>query len=165
MKYKITHLVTAEFVAEVIVDESEINTQTNDLKEYKKPDGKFEFTMIKGTEKLVRTTYEKHNDKEFNIINQDMLQAYKDLLACHNESAAARKGSISNYAISTNVLCLKKTLGTENVVIIVNVRNSNQSFSVPSPLTGSWTNALTNASYTLNSTISLTPYQYIILKN
>jgi len=94
-----------------------------------------------------------------------MLQAYKDLLAFHNESAAARKGSISNYAISTNVLCLKKTLGTENVVIIVNVRNSNQSFSVPSPLTGSWTNALTNASYTLNSTISLTPYQYIILKN
>ena len=98
-------------------------------------------------------------------INQDMLQAYKDLLAFHNESAAARKGSISNYAISTNVLCLKKTLGTENVVIIVNVRNSNQSFSVPSPLTGNWTNALNNASYTLNSTINLTPYQYIILKN
>jgi len=73
MKYKITHLVTAEFVDEVIVDESEINTQTNDLKEYKKPDGKFEFTMIKGTEKLVRTTYEKHNDKEFNIINQDSI--------------------------------------------------------------------------------------------
>jgi glycosidase len=98
-------------------------------------------------------------------INQDMLQAYKDLLAFHNESAAARKGSISNYVNSANVLCLKKTLGTENVVIIVNVRNSNQSFSVPSPLTGSWTNALTNASYTLNSTISLAPYQYIILKN
>ena len=73
MKYKISHLITADFVAEVIVDESEINTQTNDLKEYKKPDGKFEFTMIKGTEKLVRTTYEKHNDKEFNIINQDSI--------------------------------------------------------------------------------------------
>ena len=98
-------------------------------------------------------------------INQDMLQAYKDLLAFHNESAAARKGSISNYAISTNVLCLKKTLGSENVVIIVNVRNSNQTITVPSPLTGSWTNALTNASYTLGSTVNLAPYQYIILKN
>ncbi len=73
MKYKITHLVTAEFVAEIIVDESEINIQTNDLGEYKKPNGKFEFTMIKGTEKLERTTYEKHNDKEFNIINQDSI--------------------------------------------------------------------------------------------
>jgi glycosidase len=98
-------------------------------------------------------------------INQDMLQAYKDMLAFHNESAAARKGSISNYAVSTNVLCAKKTLGTENVVIIVNVRNSNQMITIPSPLTGSWTNALTNASYTLGSTVSLTPYQYIILKN
>jgi glycosidase len=98
-------------------------------------------------------------------INQDMLQAYKDMLAFHNESGAARKGSISNYAISTNVLCLKKTLGTENVVIIVNVRNSNQTFSVPSPLTGTWTNALTNASYTLGSTLNLAPYQYLILKN
>ena len=73
MKYKITHRVTADFIAEVIVDESEIDTKTNDLREYKKPNGKFEFTMIKGTEKLERTTYEKHNDKEFNIINQDSI--------------------------------------------------------------------------------------------
>jgi glycosidase len=98
-------------------------------------------------------------------INQDMLQAYKDMLAFHNESAAARKGSISNYAVSTNVLCLKKTLGTESVVILVNVRNSTQSYAVPSPLTGTWTNALTNASYSLGSTVSLAPYQYILLKN
>ena len=73
MKYKITHRVTADFIAEVIVDESEIDTKTNDLREYKKPNGKFEFTMIKGTEKIERTTYEKHNDKEFNIINQDSI--------------------------------------------------------------------------------------------
>jgi len=73
MKYKITHLVTADFVAEIIVDESEIDTQTNDLKEFKKPNGKFEFSMIKGTEQLTRTTYEKYNDKEFNIINQDSI--------------------------------------------------------------------------------------------
>lgn len=98
-------------------------------------------------------------------INQDMLQAYKDLLAFHNESAAARKGSISNYVASSNVLCIKKTLGTENVVIIVNVRNSNQSFTVPNPISGTWTNALSNTSYTLSGTINLTPYQYIILKN
>ena len=73
MKYKITHRVTADFIAEVIIDESEIDTKTNDLKEYKKPNGKFEFTMIKGTEKIERTTYEKYNDKEFNIINQDSI--------------------------------------------------------------------------------------------
>lgn len=98
-------------------------------------------------------------------INQDMLQAYKDILAFHNQSAAARKGNISNYMTSTNVLCIEKTLGTEHVVIIVNVRNSNQSFTVPSPISGTWTNALTNSSYSLSGTLNLTPYQYIILKN
>jgi glycosidase len=98
-------------------------------------------------------------------INQDMLQAYKDMLAFHNESAAARKGTISNFVNSANVLCMKKVLGSESVVIIVNVRNSTQSYAVPSPLTGTWTNALTNASYTLGSTLSLAPYQYLILKN
>lgn len=98
-------------------------------------------------------------------INQDMLQAYKDMLAFHNQSAAARKGTISNFVNSSNVLCIKKVLGSESVVIIVNVRNSTQSYAVPSPLTGTWTNALTNASYTLGSTVSLAPYQYILLKN
>jgi glycosidase len=98
-------------------------------------------------------------------INQDMLQAYKDMLAFHNQSAAARKGSISNFVNSANVLCIKKVFGSESVVIIVNVRNSTQSYAVPSPLTGTWTNAITNASYALGSTVSLAPYQYILLKN
>jgi glycosidase len=70
-------------------------------------------------------------------INPDMLQAYKNILAFHKQSPAARKGSISNYVNSANVICMKKTLGTENVVVIVNVRNSTQTYTVPSPLTGS----------------------------
>ena len=44
-KYKITHLISAEFVAEAIVTEDQIDTNTNDLKDYKKPDSKFNFTM------------------------------------------------------------------------------------------------------------------------
>ena len=98
-------------------------------------------------------------------INPDMLQAYKNILAFHKQSPAARKGSISNYVNSANVICMKKTLGTENVVVIVNVRNSTQAYTVPSPLTGSWVNAITNSSYTLSSNINLAPYQYLILKN
>ena len=33
-KYKITHKITADFIAEEIVNEDEIDTETNDLKEY-----------------------------------------------------------------------------------------------------------------------------------
>ena len=42
-KYKITHKITADFIAEVIVNENEIDTKINDLREYKKPNSKFEY--------------------------------------------------------------------------------------------------------------------------
>ena len=40
-KYKITHLNSAEFEATAIVNQDQIDEKTNNLKEYKKPDSKF----------------------------------------------------------------------------------------------------------------------------
>ena len=48
-KYKITHKITADFIAEIIVNEDQIDSSINDLKEYKKPNSKFDYTMLKGT--------------------------------------------------------------------------------------------------------------------
>ena len=62
-KYKITHKITADFIAEVIVNEDEIDTEINDLKEYKKPNSKFEYTMLKGTESVTQTNYELYDEK------------------------------------------------------------------------------------------------------
>ena len=61
-KYKITHKINADFVAEIIVNEDDIDTQTNDLKEYKKPNSKFEYTMLKGTESITQTIYEEYDE-------------------------------------------------------------------------------------------------------
>ena len=61
-KYKISHRVSADFIAEIIVNEDEINIQTNDLKEYKKPNSKFEYTMLKGTESITQTIYEEYDE-------------------------------------------------------------------------------------------------------
>ena len=61
-KYKITHIVSAEFKATIIVNEDEIDEKTNDLKDYKKPDSKFSFTMIKGTESITRSFYEDYGE-------------------------------------------------------------------------------------------------------
>ena len=69
-KYKITHKITADFIAEVIVNEDEIDINTNDLKDYKKPNSKFEYTMLKGTESVTQTTYEEY-DKKFNISSKN----------------------------------------------------------------------------------------------
>ena len=65
-KYKITHRVTADFIAEIIVNEDEIDANINDLKEYKKPNSKFNFTMLKGTESVTQTNYELYDEKPDN---------------------------------------------------------------------------------------------------
>jgi hypothetical protein len=65
-KYKITHKITADFIAEVIVNEDQIDASINDLKEYKKPNSKFEYTMLKGTESVTQTTYEQYDEKPNN---------------------------------------------------------------------------------------------------
>ena len=61
-KYKITHKINADFVAEIIVNEDQIDASINDLKEYKKPNSKFEYTMLKGTESVTQTTYELYDE-------------------------------------------------------------------------------------------------------
>jgi len=70
MKYIIRHYLNVDATAEVIVDESEIDIHLNDLKEHKKPNSKCKFNVIKGNEKLIRTTYEKYDEK-FNNSTKD----------------------------------------------------------------------------------------------
>jgi hypothetical protein len=65
-KYKIVHKITADFIAEAIVNEDEIDTSINDLKEYKKPNSKFEYTMLKGTEQITQSNYELYDEKPNN---------------------------------------------------------------------------------------------------
>jgi len=65
-KYKIVHKITADFIAEAIVNEDEIDTAINDLKEYKKPNSKFEFTMVKGTENITQSNYEEYDENSNN---------------------------------------------------------------------------------------------------
>jgi hypothetical protein len=54
-KYKITHKITADFIAEAIVNEDD-----------KKPNSKFEYTMLKGSESVTQTTYEEYEQKSNN---------------------------------------------------------------------------------------------------
>ena len=62
-KYLVRHIVTADFIAEKVVDESEIDIVKNDLKYNAIPNGSFSFVMLKGTEKTIRTTYEVYDEK------------------------------------------------------------------------------------------------------
>ena len=61
-KYLVRHWVNVDVIAEKVVDEADINTTTNDLGKHKTPDGTFSFVMIKGSEKINRTTYEIYDE-------------------------------------------------------------------------------------------------------
>ena len=69
-KYLVKHWVTADFIAEKVVDELEIDQTKNDLKNNTIPNGSFSFVMLKGTEKTIRTTYELYDEK-LNISGKD----------------------------------------------------------------------------------------------
>ena len=49
VKYLIKHWVNVDVIAEKVVDESEIDTITNDLKKHQIPDGTFSYVMIKNS--------------------------------------------------------------------------------------------------------------------
>ena len=62
-KYLVRHWINVDVIAEKVVDEVDINTKTNDLEKHNIPDGSFSFVMIKGSEKINRTTYEIYDEK------------------------------------------------------------------------------------------------------
>ena len=62
-KYLVRHWINVDVIAEKVVDGVDINTKTNDLGKHNIPDGSFSFVMIKGSEKINRTTYEIYDEK------------------------------------------------------------------------------------------------------
>ena len=98
-------------------------------------------------------------------VNLDMQQNYRDMLSFYSESAVARYGTAVPYT-ANDVVCFKKVLNADQVLVIANVRNNSTNYSIPTALLNStWTNALTGASVTLGNSLSLSAYQYLILKN
>ena len=98
-------------------------------------------------------------------VNLDMQQNYRDMLSFYSQSAVARYGTPMPYS-DANVVCFKKVLNADQVLVIANVRNTTTNYSIPTALLNStWTNAITGAPVTIGSSLSLTAYQYLILKN
>ena len=96
--------------------------------------------------------------------NADMLAAYQKLYEIYNSEAAARGNSISAYQLSNDLICWKKTSGSQSLLILVNVRNNTINMNLPPVLTGDFTNLISGQSETVSTNISLTPYAYRIYK-
>jgi len=98
-------------------------------------------------------------------VNLDMQQNYRDMLSFYSESAVARYGTAVPYT-ANDVVCFKKVLNADQVLVIANVRNNTTNYAIPTALLNStWTNAITGAPVNIGSSLSLSAYQYLILKN
>ena len=93
-----------------------------------------------------------------------MLAAYLKLYEIYNTEAAARGNSISAYQLSNDLICWKKTNGSQSVLILVNVRNNTINMTLPPVLTGDFINLYTGQSETVGTSVSLTPYAFRIYK-
>jgi glycosidase len=107
-------------------------------------------------------TYNGSNTINWNA-NSDMLLAYQKLLAYYNSSAVARAGFLTTYN-SANIMAFQKSNGTQDVAVLVNCRATAANYSVPTEWVGTWNNALTNTSQVVSTSITLQPYEYIILE-
>lgn len=104
-----------------------------------------------------RSTINWNANPAFLATKQRMLQFYAS-------SRAARRGALTSFA-NTNIVAFTKTHQAETVAVFANVRNSQQSLSLPAALANkTWWDVMAQDSLTLGSELSLAPYQYYILK-
>ena len=94
----------------------------------------------------------------------DVTREYQRLLAARAGSAALRSGVPVSY--STLAVCaFTKTAGTEQALVLANVRNATTRYVVPPALAGTtWTNALQGGSVSLGTQVTLPPFGYLVLK-
>jgi hypothetical protein len=96
-------------------------------------------------------------------MNPDMLKAYHDMMDVYVNHDVARKGDLSNCS-THNLVCFRRNLQDKSMLVLVNVRNQNTEFTLPANLQNTtWTNTLTRQPVTLETTLSLENYQYLIL--
>ena len=96
--------------------------------------------------------------------NPAMVAAYKQILAFRAANEAVKTGTLTAYS-DANIVAFEKTSGTNDVVILVNARNSATTYTVPAALQNiAFTNGLGGGTVTLGSQYTFQPYTYLVLK-
>ena len=94
----------------------------------------------------------------------DVTRAYKQLLAIRAGSVALRWGTPVSFS-SAAVCAFTKTAGSEQAFVLVNTRNTPNTYALPAALAGTtWTNTLLGNTVTLGTQVQLPAYGYAVLK-
>jgi len=98
-------------------------------------------------------------------LNADVTAEYKKVIAFRNSSEAIRRGELVSYS-SDDVCVFTKTIGDKKVLVLSNLRNKTVSYSLPLNLANTkWKDGFTGNKIELSTTVTLNPYQYLVLKN
>jgi len=93
-----------------------------------------------------------------------MLAEYTKIIAFRKTSNAIKKGSYTGFS-STAVSVFTMESAGEKVLVLSNLTNVIVSYPVPASLSSiAWKDAFSDSAFSVGSTISLQPYQYIVLK-
>ncbi len=111
-----------------------------------------------------RLKYPFNNTKIDWALNPETVAEYKKIIAFRNNSAAIRRGALVSYS-NTNVCVFSKTLGSESILVVCNLRETPVNYTFPSELVNSsWKNAFNGVIVNLSSALTLPPYSYLVLK-
>ncbi|MFH1121942.1 MAG: alpha-amylase family glycosyl hydrolase [Bacteroidota bacterium] len=95
--------------------------------------------------------------------NPDMLAAYQAMMEFYIASEAAKTGLILDLG-NDNVCAFSRTSVNEEILVIVNVRNSESTFEVPGVMQLTEWESLNKESFSFRSnSMILSPYQYLLL--
>ena len=97
-------------------------------------------------------------------LNPDLTEEYKRIIALRNDSEAIRKGELHSFT-TDDVCAFSKVHGTEEILVMVNLRSTPSTFTVPDALLGAhWKDAFTGTDVTVPEQVDLQPYQYHVYK-
>ena len=94
----------------------------------------------------------------------EIYKEYKELIELYNEHPALRKGTMTAWP-DNDVFIFEKKDAEESFLVIVNVRNEPKSIQIPEGWVGRETeDEITDKDFKLESTLTLEPFQYLILE-
>ena len=97
-------------------------------------------------------------------VNPDVTAEYKKILAFRNSSLAIRQGQLNSYS-SADICAFTKQQGTEQVLVVANLRNSVVSYTLPAAIAGTnWSDGFNGVAVSLNTKLTMQPYSYLVLK-
>ena len=98
-------------------------------------------------------------------LNPEIKEVYKKVIAIRNTGEAVKKGALVSYKNSNDVAAFERISGTEEVLVLVNVRNKTVDYQLPAEIANTnWTNQMNQASLPLETKLQLAPFEFLILK-